>query len=79
MQDQVRTWTDPGPDLLDPVWGEPGPGPSFSGPDLEVRVRGPQNLPGPDPDRTVDSVDATTSFHYAAFTTLNNTYDGTEG
>ena len=56
-EDQVRTWTGPGPDPLDPVRGGPGPGPGISGLDLEVQVRGPQNLPGPDPDRTVDSVE----------------------
>ena len=55
-KDLVQTWIGPGSDLQDPVWGGPGPGPCFHGPDLEVQVRGPQNLPRPDPDRTVDSV-----------------------
>jgi len=55
-QDLVQTWTRPGLDLLDPVHLRPGPGPDFSGPDLEVQVRGPEILPGPDPDQTVDSV-----------------------
>ena len=47
---RVRTWTRPGPDCLDPVCIGPGPGPRFSGLDLEVQVHGPLNLPGPDPD-----------------------------
>jgi hypothetical protein len=48
--------TAPGPNLLDPDHLRPGPGPGFSGPDLEVWVRGLENSPGPDPDQTVDSV-----------------------
>jgi len=56
----------PGPNL-DQTWtGPPRPGlrwsrsrSRFSGPDLEVRVHGPQNLAGPDPDLTADSVDPT--------------------
>ena len=34
----------------------PGPGPKNSGPGPEVRVRGPQKVPGPDLDRTLDSL-----------------------
>ena len=33
-----------------------GPGPKNSGPGPEVRVRGPQKVPGPDLDRTLDSL-----------------------
>ena len=39
----------------------PGPGPKNSGPGPEVRVRGPQKVPGPDLDRTLDSLDVPTS------------------
>ena len=34
----------------------PGPGPKNSGPGPEVRVWGPQKVPGPDLDRTLDSL-----------------------
>ena len=34
----------------------PGPGPKNSGPGPEVRVQGPQKVPGPDLDRTLDSL-----------------------
>ena len=34
----------------------PGPGPKNSGPGPEVRVRGPQKVPGPDLDWTLDSL-----------------------
>ena len=50
--DLDRTWT--GPSGLGLRWT--GSRSSNSGPDLEVWVHGPQNLPGPDPDQTVDSV-----------------------
>ena len=34
----------------------PSPDPEFAGPGPEDRVRGPQNVAGPDLDRTVDSL-----------------------
>ena len=34
----------------------PGPGPKNSGPGPEVWVRGPQKVPGPDLDGTLDSL-----------------------
>jgi hypothetical protein len=55
----------PGPNLDRTFRGlRCGPGPGFSGPDLEVQVHGPQILPGPDPDPTVDSVLVHTIQHH---------------